>query len=83
MKRIALKMDSKGRIQIPKSIRQELDIHEEIIATVENGAMKIEPVENILDKLSKSIRFKYGSVESSLPALRKAAAKQMLKEISR
>ena len=75
-------MDSKGRIQIPKNIRRELDIREEVIATVENGAMKIEPVENILDKLSKSIKFKYGDVESSLPALRKAAEKQLLKEIS-
>ncbi len=75
-------MDSKGRIQIPKKIRQELGIREAVTATIENGTMNIEPVEKILDRLSGLIRFKYASIETILPELRKVAEKQLMKEVS-
>jgi AbrB family looped-hinge helix DNA binding protein len=82
MKRIALKVDSKGRIQIPKDVREELGIKKEVSATIENGMVKIEPIESILDRLSKTVQFKYSSVETALPRLRKAAERQLLKEVS-
>jgi len=82
MKRIALKVDSKGRIQIPKDIRQELGIREQVSATIEGGVMKVEPVESILDRLAKSVKFNYSSIESALPKLRKAAERQLRKELS-
>ncbi len=81
-RRLALKVDQKGRIQIPKEIRQELGIIEEVSATIEDGVMKVEPIESILDRLSRSVKFNYGGVEAALPNLRKAAEKQLLKEIS-
>jgi AbrB family looped-hinge helix DNA binding protein len=82
MKHIVLKVDSKGRIQLPKDIREGLGIRNEVGATIENGIVTIEPVGAILNRLSKTTRFKYRSVESALPSLRKAAERQLLKEIS-
>lgn len=81
-RRLALKVDPKGRIQIPKEIRQELGIRDEVSATIEDGVMKVEPVESILNRLSQSVKFNYSGVEAALPSLRKAAEKQLLKEIS-
>jgi len=82
MKRISLKVDSKGRIQLPRDIREDLGIRAEVSATIENGKVTLEPVDAILDRLSKSARFKYKSVETALPSLRKAAERELLKEIS-
>lgn len=82
-KRIALKVDSKGRIQVPKDVRQELGIREEVSAIIQGGVMIVEPVESILDRLGKSVKFNYSSVETALPRLRKAAEKQLLDEVSR
>lgn len=82
-KRIALRVDSKGRIQVPKDIRQELGIREEVSAIIKDGVMIVEPVESILDRLAKSVKFNYSSVESAMPKLRRAAEKQLFDETSR
>jgi AbrB family looped-hinge helix DNA binding protein len=73
MKRIALKVDPKGRVQIPKRVREELGIRKGVNATIENRIVKIEPVENILDRLSKNVKFKFKSVKTDMPNLRKTA----------
>ncbi len=81
MKRIALKVDSKGRIQVPKQIREELGIRKEVSATIENGIVKIEPVENILDRLSKNVGFKFKGVTTNMPKLRRTAESELLKQV--
>jgi AbrB family looped-hinge helix DNA binding protein len=81
MKRIALKVDPKGRVYIPKQVREELGIKEKVSATIENGIVKIEPIENILDRLSKNVSFNFKSVKTDLPKLRKAAERELLKEV--
>jgi AbrB family looped-hinge helix DNA binding protein len=58
MKCIALKIDSKGWIQLPKDIRDSLGIRKEVSATIEDGIVTIEPVDTILNRLSKSVKFK-------------------------
>lgn len=79
MKRLSLKVDSKGRIQIPSGVRQELGIKSEVSASVENGGVRIEPIEGLYDRLSKEVRFNFGSVERDMLKLRKAAEKELLR----
>jgi AbrB family looped-hinge helix DNA binding protein len=81
MRKIALKVDTKGRIQLPKQLREELGIEGKVSATIENGRIEIEPLETILGRLSKNIRFKFKSVGTDMPKIRKAAETQLYKEI--
>jgi len=80
MKRLTLKVDSKGRVQIPKEVREKVGIRDQVSATVEGGNITIEPVEHILDRLANEVRFNFGSVEESLPKLRRAAERELLKQ---
>ena len=79
MKRLSFKVDSKGRIQIPMDVRRELGIRNEVSARIEDGVVRIEPVESVLDRLKREVRFKFKSVEDDLPKLRKAAERELLK----
>lgn len=79
---LILKVDPKGRIQVPKKILDELGIGREVRAMIEDRVVKIEPVVRIRERLAKTVKFHYTSVERSLPKLRKAAERQLLKEIS-
>jgi len=81
MRRLALKVDSKGRIQIPKEIREELGIGNEVSASIQDGIVTIEPVEHIFDRLSREVRFNFKSVEESMPKLRRAAEEELSKQI--
>jgi len=82
MKRLVLKVDSKGRVQIPKEVRKKLGIGDEVSATIEDGSVTIEPVGRILDRLANDITFNFKSVEESLPKLRRAAEQELLRQIS-
>jgi AbrB family looped-hinge helix DNA binding protein len=82
MKRLVLKVDSKGRVQIPKEVRKKLGIRNEVSATVEDGSVTIEPVARVLDRLANEVRFNFKSVEESLPKLRRTAEDELLKQIS-
>ncbi len=82
MRRLALKVDSKGRIQIPKEIREELGIRNEVSASIEDGTVTIEPVERIFDRLSTEVRFTFKSVEKDMPKLRRAAEKELSAQTS-
>ena len=82
MKRLVLKVDSKGRVQIPKEVRKKLGIKNEVSATVEDGSVTIEPVARVLDRLANEVRFNFKSVEESLPKLRRTAEDELLKQIS-
>jgi AbrB family looped-hinge helix DNA binding protein len=82
MKRLALKVDSKGRIQVPKELREQLGIRREVSVKIENGTMTIEPVERIFDRLAGEVRFNFKSVAAELPKLRKAAEEELLKQAS-
>src|SRR2546426_6985543 len=81
MRRLALKVDSKGRIQIPKEIREELGIGNEVSASIQDGIVTIEPVEHIFDRLSREVRFNFKGVEESMPKLRRAAEEELSKQI--
>lgn len=82
MKRLALKVDSKGRIQVPKELRDQLGMRREVSVKVENGTMTIEPIERIFDRLAGEVRFNFTSVAGELPGLRKAAEEELLRQTS-
>jgi len=82
MKRLALKVDSKGRIQVPKELREELGIGKEVSVRIEGGTMTIEPVERVFDRIASEVRFNFKSVATGLPKLRKAAEEELLKQAS-
>ena len=82
MKRLALKVDSKGRIQVPKELREQLGIRKEVSVKIENGTITIEPVERIFERLAGEVTFNFKSVATELPKLRKAAEEELLKQAS-
>jgi AbrB family looped-hinge helix DNA binding protein len=82
MKRIALKVDSKGRIQIPKKLRDELGIRDRVSVSIDDGSMTIEPVERIFDKLAAEVKFNFQSVVEELPRLRRTAEEELFKQVS-
>ena len=82
MKRFSFRVDSKGRIQIPKEVREELGIRDAVSAVVEDGVMTVEPVERIFDRLASEVRFNLKSVVEDLPRLRRAAEEELLKQAS-
>ena len=81
MKRIALKVDSKGRIQIPKKLRDELGIRDGVSVSIEDGSMVIEPVERIFDRLAAEVKFNFKSVMEELPRLRTTAEEELFKQV--
>ena len=80
MKRLALRVDSKGRIQVPKELREQLGIRNQVSVKIENGSMTIEPVERIFDRLAGEVRFNFKSIGAELPELRKSAEAELLKQ---
>ena len=77
-----LKVDENGRLQIPREVRERLGIKKSVIVKIEeNGSFSIEPISNLYDRLASDVRFNFRSVQKSLPSLRRAAGKQLLKEV--
>ncbi len=75
-----MKVDKKGRLHIPKQVRDRLGIKSDVRASIQDGAITIEPAQAVLDRLAKEVKFDFGSVEDELPRLRKAADEQLLRE---
>ncbi len=77
-----LKVDEKGRLHIPKEVRQRLGIRTgSVSGRVEGQALIIEPTSNLFDKLAGVTKFNFDSVERSLPKLRRSAERQALREL--
>jgi len=82
MKRIAIRVDSKGRLLIPKSVREQLGIGKEVTVTLEDGKMTIEPVERIYERLATNVKFNFANIADEIPRLRKAAEEELFKRTS-
>ncbi len=80
MERKILKVDKKGRLQLPKEMRERLGVGEEVYALVDHGELVIRPSSSLLDEMAKQVKFNYTGVERALPRLRKAATRQLLKD---
>jgi AbrB family looped-hinge helix DNA binding protein len=80
-----LRIDDKGRLQIPKEIRERLGLKagQVLNGRIEGQSLVVEPAMNVFDKLASSVRCNFGSLEKSLPELRRAAERQGRREIER
>jgi len=77
-------MDDKGRLQIPKEIRDQLGLKPgKVKGRIEGETLVIEPSSNMFDKLASYVKCNFDSLETSLPELRKSAEKQGLNEVKR
>lgn len=78
----AFKMDRKGRILIPKEVRDKLGIKPgQVSGKIAGQALLIESNSNIFDKLAGLTKCNFQSVEKALPHLRKTAEKQLMREV--
>lgn len=78
-----LQMDEKGRLHIPKEIRNRLGFKsgQVLNGRIEGQSLVVEPALNIFDRLAKSVRCNFTDLEKSLPELRRAAEKQGRREV--
>ncbi len=76
-----LRVDEKGRIQIPKKIRERLGIKKTVKASVKGRSLIIEAQEDPWDEMARVVKTRFKDVEKELPSLRKAAEKQFFKEL--
>ncbi|MDV3294042.1 MAG: AbrB/MazE/SpoVT family DNA-binding domain-containing protein [Nitrososphaerales archaeon] len=77
---VYLSVDEKGRLQIPKKIRERAGIARKVKAQVTEKGILIEPSEDPLERLSGMVEFGFRSVRDTMPSLRKAAERQLASE---
>ncbi len=76
-----LNVDEKGRIQVPKKIRERLGIKHTVKASVRGRSLIIEAEEDPLEELASIIKTRFTDFEKEMPAMRKAAEEQLQKDL--
>ncbi len=76
-----LHVDEKGRIQVPKKIRERLRIKRTVRASLKGHRLILESEEDPLKELAKVITTRFTDLEKELPGMRKAAEKELLREM--
>jgi len=76
---LLLKVDEKGRILIPRALREKLGIGRLVRARVEEGRIVIEPVEDPLEPLEKAVVKGTEDVEREIGELRGIAEVELRK----
>jgi AbrB family looped-hinge helix DNA binding protein len=79
MVELLLKVDEKGRILIPRALREKLGIGRLVRARVEEGRIVIEPVEDPLELLEKAVVKGTEDVEREIGELRRIAEAELRK----
>ncbi len=74
-----LRVDEKGRILIPRALREKLGIGRLVRARVEEGRIVIEPVEDPLELLEKAVVKGTEDVEREIGELRRIAEAELRK----
>jgi len=77
-----VKIDKKGRIVIPKSFRESIDLKKVAKIRLEGKKLIIEPVEDPLEGLKKNVKVEISDIESSISELRKLS-EEKLREVSK
>jgi len=70
-----LQMDEKGRLHIPKEIRDRLGLKagQVLKGRVEGHALVLEPTTSVFDRLAASVKCNFSDLEESLPELRRVS----------
>lgn len=75
-----LTVDRKGRIQVPKKLRERLGLERIAKVRISDNRLIIEPSTDPLNELAEDVEFTFASVIKELPSLRRVAEKQLAKE---
>ena len=76
-----MKLDSKGRLLIPASIRRKLNLRNVVKVHVEEKRLVIEAVEDPIEVLSETVIKGAVDAEKEIVKLRKVAEKEALKRV--
>jgi bifunctional DNA-binding transcriptional regulator/antitoxin component of YhaV-PrlF toxin-antitoxin module len=79
MVEMLLRVDGKGRILIPRALREKLGIGRLVRARVEEGRIVIEPVGDPLELLEKAVVKGTEDVEREIGELRRVAEAELRK----
>jgi len=77
---IIVKVDRKGRIVIPSSIRKQFNIKNVVKMIVREGEITLRPVEDPLKSIEKLVVKGTTDVERDIRRLRRAAERELQKE---
>jgi AbrB family looped-hinge helix DNA binding protein len=75
-----LTIDSKGRIQVPKKLRERLGVKKTVKARISDNKLIIEPSRDPLEELADQVDFTFTSILEELPTLRRVVEKQLIRE---
>ena len=78
---VIVRVDRKGRIVIPRELRDRLGIGDAVRIRVEGGRLIIEPVRDPLEKLSRLVRRGTKDVEKEIRDLREAAIREAYRRL--
>ena len=79
MVELLLRVDEKGRILIPRSLREQLGIRRLVKARVEGKRIVVEPVEDPVTLLERAVVKGTEDVEKEIRELRKVAEAELRK----
>ncbi len=77
---VEVRVDSRGRITIPRAFRDKLRIGKVVRLRVSGDALIVEPLQDPLERLRENAEFRFESVEREIRRLRRAAEKQLMRE---
>ena len=80
MSEIIVKVDRKGRIAIPSSIRKQFNIRNIVKIVVREGETTLRPIEDPLKSIEKLVVKGTTDVEGDIRRLRRAAERELQKE---
>ncbi len=80
---ILVRIDRRGRIVIPKAVREGIGLGRVARLRVEGGKITIEPAISPLKALRRTVRVNITDVEGELRELRREAEEQLRREASR
>ncbi len=78
---VVIRVDKRGRIVIPKDLRDQIGLGRLARLKVEGKRIVIEPIENPLQRLKKTVKVRISDIEGELRELREKA-EDRLREVS-
>jgi len=80
---LLLKVDEKGRMLIPKDLRERLGLGGVVRARVEEGRMVLEPVRDPIELLEKTVVKGTEDIEKEIVELRGVAERELWRILER
>jgi len=77
---VEVRVDSRGRITIPRAFRDRLGIGRVVRLRVSGRVLVVDPVQDPLERLRENAEFRFDSVEKEIRRLRREAEKQLMRE---